>query len=156
MARIEHERGEREKLEQQRQELLKRKQKLIADNKKRKDDLANLDKDLERFIDVGSLCSGLWLGRLAATCTTPAMGNLLTCLTFLSAGRQTNPEALREGRIEHRPPRTPRSANYFRLRLRYARVRNGTERQLLPMTPFASLLVGEPNWRAALSPVVIR
>jgi THO complex subunit 5 len=51
-ARIEHERAEREILEQQRQELLKRKQKLIADNKKRRDDLANLDKDLEKFIDV--------------------------------------------------------------------------------------------------------
>ncbi len=51
-ARIEHERTDREALEQQRQELLKRKQKLIADNKKRKDDLANLDKDLEKFIDV--------------------------------------------------------------------------------------------------------
>jgi hypothetical protein len=52
VARIEHERAEREALEQQRQELLKRKAKLIAENKRRKDDLANLDKDLERFIDV--------------------------------------------------------------------------------------------------------
>jgi len=52
VARIEHERAEREALEQQRMELLKRKQKLIADNKKRKDDLANLDKELEKFIDV--------------------------------------------------------------------------------------------------------
>ena len=51
-ARIDHEKAEREALEQQRQELLKRKQKLIADNKKRRDDLANLDKDLEKFIDV--------------------------------------------------------------------------------------------------------
>lgn len=51
-ARIEHERAERETLEQRRQELLKRKQKLIADNKRRKDDLANLDQDLEKFIDV--------------------------------------------------------------------------------------------------------
>ncbi len=51
-ARIDHERAEREALEQQRQELLKRKQKLIADNKRRKDDLANLDHDLEKFIDV--------------------------------------------------------------------------------------------------------
>ncbi|KAL2108449.1 hypothetical protein VUR80DRAFT_3783 [Thermomyces stellatus] len=50
--RIDHERAEREALEQQRQELLKRKAKLIAENKKRKDDLANLDKDLERFIDA--------------------------------------------------------------------------------------------------------
>jgi hypothetical protein len=51
-ARIDHERTEREALEQQRQELLKRKQKLIAENKRRKDDLANLDQDLEKFIDV--------------------------------------------------------------------------------------------------------
>ncbi|KAK3341147.1 Fms-interacting protein-domain-containing protein [Lasiosphaeria hispida] len=52
IARIEHERMEREALEQQRLELQKRKQKLIADNKKRRDDLANLDKDLEKFIDA--------------------------------------------------------------------------------------------------------
>ncbi|KAK1755169.1 Fms-interacting protein-domain-containing protein [Echria macrotheca] len=51
-ARINHERMEREALEQQRQELIKRKQKLIAENKKRRDDLANLDKDLEKYIDV--------------------------------------------------------------------------------------------------------
>ncbi|KAI0600804.1 Fms-interacting protein-domain-containing protein [Biscogniauxia sp. FL1348] len=51
IARIEHERSEREALEQKRMELLKRKQKLIADNKKRKDDLSNLDKELEKFID---------------------------------------------------------------------------------------------------------
>ncbi|KAF3056055.1 hypothetical protein CFAM422_012961 [Trichoderma lentiforme] len=51
-ARIEHEREEREILEQRRQELLKRKQKLINDNKRRKDDLANLDQDLEKFIDA--------------------------------------------------------------------------------------------------------
>ena len=62
IARIEHERTEREALEQQRQELLKRKQKLIADNKKRKDDLAGLDKDLEKFIDVGSGLQALFLG----------------------------------------------------------------------------------------------
>ncbi|KAI2613537.1 Fms-interacting protein-domain-containing protein [Hypoxylon fragiforme] len=52
IARIEHERSEREGLEQKRNEFLKRKQKLIADNKKRKDDLANLDKELEKFIDA--------------------------------------------------------------------------------------------------------
>ncbi|KAK4220200.1 Fms-interacting domain containing protein [Rhypophila sp. PSN 637] len=52
IARINHERAERETLEQQRLELQKRKQKLIAENKKRRDDLANLDKDLEKFIDA--------------------------------------------------------------------------------------------------------
>lgn len=52
VARITHERQEREALEQQRLELQKRKQKLIAENKKRRDDLANLDLDLEKFIDV--------------------------------------------------------------------------------------------------------
>ena len=51
-ARINHELSEREALESQRQGLLKQKQGLIADNKKRKDDLASLDKDLETFIDV--------------------------------------------------------------------------------------------------------
>ena len=51
-ARIQHEHTEREQLEQARQELLKIKQALIAENKQRKDDLANLDKDLEKFIDV--------------------------------------------------------------------------------------------------------
>lgn len=52
IARIEDERAEREALEQQRQELLKRKQKLIAENKKRREDLANMDNDLEKFIDA--------------------------------------------------------------------------------------------------------
>ncbi|KAM7196146.1 putative THOC5 family protein [Naviculisporaceae sp. PSN 640] len=52
IARINHERAGREALEQQRLELQKRKQKLIAENKKRRDDLANLDKDLEKFIDA--------------------------------------------------------------------------------------------------------
>ena len=51
-ARIDHEYSEREALEQERQVLLKKKQALIAENKKRKDDLASLDKDLEKFIDV--------------------------------------------------------------------------------------------------------
>lgn len=54
-ARINHELSEREVLEQERQGLLKKKQSLIADNKKRKDDLASLDKDLETFIDVRDL-----------------------------------------------------------------------------------------------------
>lgn len=52
VARIEHEHAEREALEQQRQGLLKKKQGLIADNRKRKDDLASLDKMLENFIDA--------------------------------------------------------------------------------------------------------
>lgn len=64
IARIEDERAEREALEQQRQELLKRKQKLIADNKKRREDLANLDNDLEKFIDVSTLWS-LWVCEMA-------------------------------------------------------------------------------------------
>lgn len=63
IARIDHERAEREALEQQRQELLKRKQKLIADNKRRKDDLANLDQDLEKFIDVRLPCFSPSSGR---------------------------------------------------------------------------------------------
>lgn len=61
VARINHEHAEREKLEQARQELLKRKQALIAENKKRKDDLANLDQDLEKFIDVRALSFSCFL-----------------------------------------------------------------------------------------------
>ncbi|OCL13149.1 hypothetical protein AOQ84DRAFT_429527 [Glonium stellatum] len=52
IARIEHEHAERQALEEKRQGLLKKKQGLIAENKKRKEDLANLDKDLEKFIDA--------------------------------------------------------------------------------------------------------
>lgn len=52
IARISHEKAEREALELKRLELVKRKQKLTAENKKRSDDLANLDKNLEKFIDV--------------------------------------------------------------------------------------------------------
>lgn len=55
IARIEHEHKGRLALEEQRQRLLKKKEGLIQANKKRKDDLANLDKDLEKFIDVGSV-----------------------------------------------------------------------------------------------------
>lgn len=61
-ARINHELSERELLEQERQGLLKKKQGLIADNKKRKDDLASLDKDLETFIDVRNLLFQATLG----------------------------------------------------------------------------------------------
>ena len=55
-ARIDHEHSDREALEQERQVLLKKKQALIAENKKRKDDLASLDMNLEKFIDVGLRC----------------------------------------------------------------------------------------------------
>lgn len=51
-ARIEHERVEREALEQQRQELLKRKQKLLAENKKRKQELADVNEAVIKFISV--------------------------------------------------------------------------------------------------------
>lgn len=65
IARIEHEHAERQALEEQRQGLLKKKQGLIADNKKRKDDLANLDKDLEKFIDVSLNSQGLMVKSLS-------------------------------------------------------------------------------------------
>ncbi len=83
VARINHERAEREALEQQRLELQKRKQRLIAENKKRSDDLANLDKDLEKFIDVS------WI-----SCRASAGGHVLT---KYRTGCQTYPEDVREG-----------------------------------------------------------
>ncbi|KAM3066838.1 hypothetical protein ACMFMG_006987 [Clarireedia jacksonii] len=85
IARIDHEHQERLKLEEQRQGLLKKKQGLIADNKKRKDDLANLDKDLEKFIDVSVLVTlleclltchrlpNLYKRRLSVLCERPAV-----------------------------------------------------------------------------------
>ncbi|KAF2405571.1 hypothetical protein EJ06DRAFT_469261 [Trichodelitschia bisporula] len=54
VARIEHEHVERQALEEKRQGLLKRKQGLIAENNKRKENLENLDKDLEKFIDAAT------------------------------------------------------------------------------------------------------
>lgn len=68
IARIDHEHQERLKLEEQRQGLLKKKQGLIADNKKRKDDLANLDKDLEKFIDVSFKTVSTNLRRMGLSC----------------------------------------------------------------------------------------
>lgn len=49
IARIRNEKVVREDLEKQRKELLATKQQLINENKKRKDDLANLDEQLKRF-----------------------------------------------------------------------------------------------------------
>jgi THO complex subunit 5 len=51
-ARIQHELAERQALDAQRTELLRRRAGLISDSKKRKEDLANLDRDLEKFIDA--------------------------------------------------------------------------------------------------------
>lgn len=83
-ARISHELSEREALEQARQGLLKKKQSLIADNKKRKEDLASLDKDLETFIDVSTLLREI--------------GNVLRSrmLTSNDEGGETYPEDFRE------------------------------------------------------------
>ncbi|KAH7402055.1 hypothetical protein DE146DRAFT_677083 [Phaeosphaeria sp. MPI-PUGE-AT-0046c] len=50
--RIEHERHVRVKSEEERQEKLKRKQKLIAEVKKGKDDLTKLDAMVEKFIEA--------------------------------------------------------------------------------------------------------
>lgn len=94
VARIEDERREREALEQQRQELLKRKQKLIAENKKRREDLANLDNDLEKFIDVGfSLAS---LSGPSQLCPLSFFGVILI-LDFI--GGETDSEDVREGSV---------------------------------------------------------
>jgi hypothetical protein len=73
VARINHEHAEREKLEQARQELLKRKQALITENNKRKEDLASLDQDLEKFIDVRCLLCFLLTSSLR-TLLTKSLG----------------------------------------------------------------------------------
>lgn len=84
IARIEHERSEREGLEQKRNEFLKRKQKLIADNKKRKDDLANLDKELEKFIDVGQSGKVLYILSCSYVTRLPNRSRSYSTRTFNS------------------------------------------------------------------------
>ena len=54
IARINHEHAERQALEEQRQQLLKKKQGLIAENNKKKDELASLDKEVEKFLNAGA------------------------------------------------------------------------------------------------------
>lgn len=51
-ARIGHELAVRMELEEKRQGLLRRKQELVAENNKRREDLARLDGSLERFIEA--------------------------------------------------------------------------------------------------------
>jgi len=51
IARLNDEKAVREELERQRKELLVRKQALISENKKCKDDLASLDEQLKKFIE---------------------------------------------------------------------------------------------------------
>jgi len=50
-ARIDHEHAQRLALEEQRQGLLKKKQALVAENKKKKDELDLLDKEIEKFVN---------------------------------------------------------------------------------------------------------
>ncbi|KAL5335282.1 phosphatidylinositol-glycan biosynthesis class S protein-domain-containing protein [Aspergillus crustosus] len=73
VARINHEHAEREKLEQARQELLKRKQALITENNKRKEDLASLDQDLEKFIDLRHPPAGISNGFPASSLPHPTI-----------------------------------------------------------------------------------
>lgn len=54
IARINHEHAERQALEEQRQGLLKKKQSLIAENNKKKDELAGLDKEVEKFLNYAT------------------------------------------------------------------------------------------------------
>ncbi len=91
-ARINHELAERESLEQERQGLLKKKQGLIADNKKRKDDLASLDRELEGFIDVSALGVCLLSGRGFRERGTEGRGGrkVHVCANELLCHRQQN------------------------------------------------------------------
>jgi len=54
-ARIQSEHAERKALDLQRQEAANRRATLIAENKLKKDNLALLDREAEKFIDVGFL-----------------------------------------------------------------------------------------------------
>jgi hypothetical protein len=66
MARLEDERTRRLKMEENRKELSQIRSSLVAENKKRKEDLESLDAQLQRFIEVSRS------GSLA--------GQMLTCI----------------------------------------------------------------------------
>jgi len=51
IARINDERAQRMALEDQRQVLIKKKQSLVAENKKKKDELDALDREIEKFVN---------------------------------------------------------------------------------------------------------
>ncbi|KAE8145889.1 phosphatidylinositol-glycan biosynthesis class S protein-domain-containing protein [Aspergillus avenaceus] len=96
IARINHEHAEREKLEQARQELLKRKQALIAENNKRKEDLASLDQDLERFIDHALvMTSKNEDSRSSQTTSTPPNDTMSSQAGAQRLPPPENPEAVR-------------------------------------------------------------
>lgn len=84
-ARIKHEGSMREGLEEQRTALAKRKQELVAENAKRKEELGRLDKDLEAFIDVCYDFPGS------------------TCDLLTSLGCETNPGDVRKRVLIHEP-----------------------------------------------------
>lgn len=79
IARLNNEKVVREDLEKQRKELLAKKQSLIAENKKRKEDLASLDEQLKKFsmhyinysprlVDIVNRCTQLKLVPWSAVC----------------------------------------------------------------------------------------
>lgn len=60
IARINDEHARRTALEEQRQVLLKKKQALVAENKKKRDELDILDKEVEKFINGSSAVQKLF------------------------------------------------------------------------------------------------
>ena len=76
IARIDEEKHQREALEAVRLELVKRKTELTSQNAKKKDDLANLDKQLEAFVEVGNLHSSCIAFAYALQATRPIQKTL--------------------------------------------------------------------------------
>ena len=85
IARLNNEKVVREELEKQRKDLLAKKQALISENKKRKDDLASLDEQLKKF----------------SKCPPPQCSALHTILTLQSTNGAV------EVRIKHHRPPPP-------------------------------------------------
>ncbi|KAF8422894.1 Fms-interacting protein-domain-containing protein [Tirmania nivea] len=71
IARLHNEKAVREDLERQRKELSAKKQTLISENKKRKDDLASLDEQLKKFIeiDTNNIPEGILNPRMMVVCS---------------------------------------------------------------------------------------
>ena len=74
IARINDEHARRQSMEEQRLGLLKKKQALIAENKKKKDELDALDKEIEKYINGGEVVQKVFDARMQKDTSAASQG----------------------------------------------------------------------------------
>jgi len=74
IARINDEHVRRQSMEEQRLGLLKKKQALIAENKKKKDELDALDKEIEKYINGGEVVQKVFDARMQKDTSAASQG----------------------------------------------------------------------------------